>query len=92
MNLSAEFNATTGFTLRRLREVDKDEKINNDQLDFIGYFLIERVSLCLARPLSWSWPFRGFYCSPTYMGGASSGLFPRVLPTTQLLWIRLLLQ
>ena len=36
------------FISRRLREVVKDEKINNDQLDFIGNFFIERVSLCLA--------------------------------------------
>jgi len=29
-------------------EVVKDEKINNDQLDFIGNFFIERVGLSLA--------------------------------------------
>jgi hypothetical protein len=68
--------------------VVNDEEIYCDQLDFIGYFSIERVSLCLAG----TWAFRGFYCPSTYMGGASSGLLPRVLLTTQLLWTRLLLQ
>jgi hypothetical protein len=34
--------------LKGLREVVKDEKINSDQLDFIGGFFIERVGLSLA--------------------------------------------
>jgi hypothetical protein len=33
--------------MKRSREVDKDEEIFNDQLDYIGYFFIKRVGFCL---------------------------------------------
>jgi len=61
--------------------VVKDEKIIDDHLDYIGYFSIKRISLCLARLLSWSWlRVFWFHFTPTPgMDNAPGFLLPRVL-------------
>jgi hypothetical protein len=74
--------------------VVKDEKIIDDHLDYFGYFFIKRISVCLARLLSWLWlwVFRVHFTPTPGMGYAPGCLLQGVLLTTQLLWARLLLQ
>jgi hypothetical protein len=55
------------------------------------------IFLSSGSAFAWRGHYRGYgghfgFIVPTYMVGASSGLFPRVLPTPQLLWTKLLLQ
>lgn len=70
--------------LKKIREVDEDEKNYICQPDFTDRLSVKRAGLCLA-----SRPFRNF-CWASSMGRSPGFLLPTVLPPACLLWTGLL--
>lgn len=70
--------------LKKIREVDKDEKNYICQPDFTGHLSVKRAGLCLAsRPF---WDFRW----ASSMGRSPGFLLPGILSAACLLWTGLL--
>lgn len=63
----------------------KDEETNNDQLDFIGNFSIERIGLSTPYPFQRLDRAPYIFTPTTHSIQSPRCLLPRVLPTSSLL-------